>query len=58
MRRVCLNRTFMELKLGTALSAGSSALFESHLYGIETNIGSWLRVATTLFESHLYGIET
>ena len=33
-------------------------MFESHLYGIETNYHQHAQNHTAKFESHLYGIET
>ena len=43
------NRTFMELKFILYTLLYISDMFQSYLYGIEINVGSWLRVATTCF---------
>ena len=55
---LCLNRTFMELKLKLFEGCGGTCVFESHLYGIETQARHHGCTTDAPFESHLYGIET
>ena len=52
------NRTFMELKVGKKKLRLFSFKFQSHLYGIESEIGSTEIHMLSLFQSHLYGIES
>ena len=48
----------MELKLPLDPRDPHRGLFESHLYGIETQPTHVITDDTAQFESHLYGIET
>ena len=53
------NHTFLELKAGRAPDMGTTRVtFQSHLYGIESDIHATNAHATSMFQSHLYGIES
>ena len=48
----------MELKALDVWSQVKIFAFQSHLYGIERNIGAEGGVGVVVFQSHLYGIES